>query len=41
MLEGRQLGLVDGKPTILVLGLNFNGADDYSTGLAWDDYCLI
>ncbi len=37
MLEGRQLGLVDGKPTILVLGLNFNGADDYSTGLAWDD----
>lgn len=34
LLEGKQLGLVDGKPTILVLGLNFNGADDYSTGLA-------
>jgi hypothetical protein len=34
ILEGRQLGLVDGNPTILVLGLNFNGADDYSTELA-------
>lgn len=34
ILEGRQLGLVDRNPTILVLGLNFNGADDYSTELA-------
>jgi hypothetical protein len=37
LLKGKQLGLVDGKPTILVLGLNFNGADDYSTGLASDN----
>ena len=31
---GKQLGLVDGKPTIIALGMNFNGADEFSVKLA-------
>lgn len=33
---GKQLGLVDGKPSIIALGLNFNGADELSVKLACD-----
>lgn len=32
--RGKQLALVEGVPSILVLGLNFNGADDYEAGQA-------
>ncbi|ESS72568.1 hypothetical protein MGMO_53c00270 [Methyloglobulus morosus KoM1] len=31
---GKQLGLVDGKPSVIALGMNFNGADELSVKLA-------
>lgn len=33
---GKQLDLVDGRPSVIVLGRNINGADEFSVELAWE-----
>ena len=35
--SGKQLAIIDGKPGVLTLGLNYNGADQLTTEWAFDD----